>query len=580
MAKRALLLIALAFAAAACASLAAASPPSPAPPPVTPLATSPAAVAAPAAQRVVSGRYVVKLRDAARAAAGNPAAFAVVRDALAASAASVVSRYMQFDSDAFGSFVVINAPAYVAATLAAVPVVESVFQDFLLYPAVVRAAPLPPSAAAPMPSGGGGGGAGGLRGHARRLASRSGWNPALDRMDQRAGPVDGTFSYFSSAGGVTMDGAGVDVYVLDSGIRYDHAEFEGRVDTVLARNFVNDAQGFGSANASDSCLGHGTFVASQIAGAVVGVAPGARIVPLRVFSCSSSGSYSGLLAAVDYIVTTAPTTGRKSIVNFSGAANGSPYYDALAERLLAAGAPLINAAGNDGVNACTRSPARSTASFTVGASDASDVYASFSNYGACVNLTAVGVDNIGAWHTDAEAYAQGSGTSFASPIVAGLAATVWGALPAGTPWTTVTTILTASATAGRLTSLPAGTPNLLAYSGPVGGLAELAASVSPTPSATPTSSSTPSITPSASASPSITPSASGTPSITPTTSASRSLSATRTRSAAATKSASGSRKPASRPATPTRSRSRTRAAPKVVAVTKTRSASRKSKPRA
>jgi aqualysin 1 len=447
------------------------------------------------AQRRVPNRYIVKLREVAHTTAGSPPAITMVRALLPAHAAAVsFTPHMHFSSRAFATYVVIDAPESAVSELAASPGVESIFQDFLLSPAVVTVAPLTSAVAPPAPpdraaAAAAAAGGGGLRGHARRLASRSGWNPGLDRLDQRAGPLDGAFSFYSS-GGVTTDGAGVDVYVLDSGIRYDHAEFGGRIDTALARNFVSDAQGLGSTNASDSCLGHGTFVASQIGGAVVGVAPGVRLIPIRVFSCAGSGAYSSLLAAVDYIVTTAPTTGRKSIVNFSGAAGASAYYDVLAERLLAAGAPMVDSAGNEGVSSCTRSPARAPASFSVGASDASDGWASFSNYGACVNLTAVGVDNIGAWHTDAQAYAQGSGTSFATPLVAGLAATIWGALPANASWATVAGIMTASATRGALTSLPPDTPDLLAYSGSAGGLAELLRgwSSSPTMSSTPASS--------------------------------------------------------------------------------------------
>jgi aqualysin 1 len=185
--------------------------------------------------------------------------------------------------------------------------------------------------------------------------------------------------------------------VMDSGIRADHDEFGGRVHATLARNFVSDAQGWGSTNATDSCLGHGTFVASQVGGSTVGVAPGVRLIPLRVFSCASTGAYSSLLAATDYVIATAPTTGRRSIVNFSGTAPGTALYDTLSDRLLAAGVPLVASAGNEGVPACARSPGRAASSFTVGASDSSDAFAPFSNHGPCVNLTAVGVDNMGAW---------------------------------------------------------------------------------------------------------------------------------------------------------------------------------------
>jgi aqualysin 1 len=527
-------------------------------------------------QQLTSQKYIVKFRVAARSAAGNPPAIEMAQGVLGTAGAAAITGHVGFTSAAFASFVVIDAPAHAAAALSASPHVEFVMPDIPVYASAVSMVPLPPGSAPPPPS------AGGVRG-GRRLASRTGWNPALDRLDQRAGPIDGVFNFYAGPGDAStpMDGAGVDVYVLDSGIRFDHDEFVGHIETSMARNFVNDVQGYGSTNATDACIGHGTFVASQIAGNVLGSAPGVRLIPIRIFACNGAGSYSVLLAAIDYIVTTAPTTGRKSIVNFSGAANGSPYYDLLADRLMEAGAPLIDAGGNDGVNACMRSPARSPASFTVGASDANDGWASFSNYGACINLTAVGVDNIGAWHTDAQAYAQGSGTSFATPLVAGLAATIWGALPANAPWSTVTGILTAASTAGRLTSLPPNTPNLLAYSGPVGGLAELMASRTSTPSITPSASGTPSITPSASGTPSITPSASATASVTPSPA---SLTATPTGSDSPTAAATRSRTAAATPSRPaSRSRTASRTRSRVVKTSpsrsKSRSQSRKVKPR-
>jgi aqualysin 1 len=543
--------------------------------------------------------YIVKFRDAARAAAGNPSATSMVHSGLGAGGAAAITAFRGFNSSAFASHVVINASASTAAALAALPDVEFVVQDFLVRAASVRMVPLPPSAvppsirttaaAAATPSS-----AGGLRG-GRQLLTRTRWNPALDRLDQRAGPIDGAYKFYCSRtrpGGnstphVHSDGAGVDVYVMDSGVRADHSEFGRRVDLTLARNYVNDAQVYGSTNASDSCSGHGTFVASQIGGSVLGVAPAVRIIPIRVFGCNGAGAYSSILAAADYIATVAPTTGRKSVVNFSGGATSSVAYDALADRLMAAGAPLVVAAGNDGVSACTRSPARAASAFTVGASDSNDGWAPFSNGGGCVNIAAVGVDNIGAWNTEDDSYTVGSGTSFAAPLVTGLAAVVMAALPAGTPWATVTGILTAAATRDRLTGLPAGTPDLLAFSGPTGGVEELVASWSATATVTPTLSGTPSLSPSASGSPSITPSASVTvsrspspsvsaspASVTPTPTGSQSGSAAVTPSRSATATAAATK---SRPATRTRTASRSRS--RVVKTSPSASKSRSRKPR-
>jgi subtilisin family serine protease len=554
-------------------------------------------------QQLVCHTYIVKFFDAARSAAGNQSATSMVHSGLGAGgAAAAITGFKSFNSSAFASYVVINAPASTAAALAALPSVESVVQDFLVFAASVSMVPLPPSAVPPSirePSGDGGVNVsavvgGGVRG-GRQLLTRSGWNPGLDRLDQRTGPIDGAYKFYCSRtrpGGnstphVHSDGAGVDVYVMDSGVHHDHSEFGTRVNMTLARNYVNDAQVYGSTNATDGCSGHGTFVASQIGGSVLGVAPAVRIIPIRVFGCNGAGSYSALLAAVDYIVMTAPTTGRKSIVNFSGGATSSLAYDLLADRLMEVGAPLVVAAGNDGVSACTRSPARAASAFTVGAADPSDAWAPFSNYGGCVNIAAVGVDNIGAWNTEDDSYAVGSGTSFAAPLVTGLAAMVWAALPANASWATVTGILTAAATRDRLMGLPAGTPNLLAFSGPTGGVEELVASWSATATVTPTLSGTPSITPSASGSASVTPSASGTPTLSSTpASLTPSVAASATRSCSASASPSrvilGFGAPSqSRPATRTRTASRTRS--RVVKTSpsrsKSRSQSRKPKPR-
>jgi hypothetical protein len=330
---------------------------------------------------VAPSTFIVKFRDLALR---GQSALTLARSALGPGFSAVVG-YRTFTSAAFATFLVVDTDDATAAALQAASTVESVVADFMVYPAMVTVSPIPGPPPASGPA---------LRG--RRLASRSGWNPALDRVDERDLPLDGVFSYFTATN-FTMDGAGVDVYVMDSGIRADHDEFGGRVEVSMGRNYVNDAQVYGSSNATDACYGHGTFVASQIGGSTVGVAPGVRLIPLRVFSCTGGGAYSSLLAATDYVVATAPTTGRRSVVNFSGGASASTFYDALSDRLMAAGAPLIDAAGNEAVSACTRSPARSTSSLTVGASDASDVYASFSNFGTCVNITAVGVNNAGAW---------------------------------------------------------------------------------------------------------------------------------------------------------------------------------------
>ena len=132
---------------------------------------------------------------------------------------------------------------------------------------------------------------------------------ANDRADQRSAPVDGAFSY-------TTDGSGVDIYVLDSGINAAHDEFDTRVVTSLAANFDTTST---DTPAWADCNGHGTFVASQAAGNFVGVASGARIIPVRVFNCAGQATLASLVSAVDYMIGTAGNqTGRKAVINFSG----------------------------------------------------------------------------------------------------------------------------------------------------------------------------------------------------------------------------------------------------------------------
>lgn len=143
---------------------------------------------------------------------------------------------------------------------------------------------------------------------------------ANDRADQRDLPVDSFFSY-------TSEGAGVDIYVLDSGIAADHVEFDTRVETALAANFDNSST---SVPRWGDCAGHGTFVASQAAGNFVGMALSARIIPVRVFNCAGQASLSSLVSAVDYIISTAAAQGRKSVINFSG---GGGAYGARSRRV-------------------------------------------------------------------------------------------------------------------------------------------------------------------------------------------------------------------------------------------------------
>jgi subtilisin family serine protease len=260
-------------------------------------------------------------------------------------------------------------------------------------------------------------------------------NPALDLLD--SGWRDYLYTF-------TCLGDGVDVYVIDSGVRRNHGAIAHAVDVGRARNLHPDrGDGGGGGDISD-CTGHGTAVASQIAGRGLGPAPNARLVPIRIFECDSKTTNELVLRAVDYALASAaaesaggPCGGaRKAIIQFSSAtADRSDALNALAQRAADAGVLWVSAAGNYAKDACDSSPAGSPGSVTVGSVDTVDYgYSTFSSWGPCVAVSAVGRGNVLAGvAADDELVDDWPGTSFAAPVVAGVAAAVWGA----NPWLTV-----------------------------------------------------------------------------------------------------------------------------------------------
>jgi subtilisin family serine protease len=233
-------------------------------------------------------------------------------------------------------------------------------------------------------------------------AEQQGPRYGLDRIDQRTG-TDGRYDDFD------YSGWGVHIYIVDTGIRTSHNEFEGRV-----------GDGFSSIPGSPSpedCNGHGTHVASSAAGTEFGVAKSAIVHPVRVLDCSGSGTYEGVIAGIDWVAQNAI---RPAVVNMSlGGGAFQPLDDALTA-MIASGIPAAVAAGNQIADACAFSPARTPAAITVGATnDGNEGRAGFSNFGACVDIFAPGVNVLGAWHTGDDATNAISGTSMASPHVAG-----------------------------------------------------------------------------------------------------------------------------------------------------------------
>ena len=266
----------------------------------------------------------------------------------------------------------------------------------------------------------------------------------LDRVDQRNLPLDGTYTYDTTA-------ANVYTYIVDTGVRTSHSDFGGRV--VSGFTAINDGRG------TNDCNGHGTHVAGTVAGANWGVAKAARIVPVRVLNCQGSGTNSGVIAGMDWI---AANHIKPAVANMSLGGGASLATDNAVTNMRNAGVTVVVAAGNENQNACNVSPARSSNAITVGATTSSDARSNFSNWGSCVDIFAPGSSIRSAWHTSNTAANTISGTSMAAPHVAGIAALYLANNPQATPAQVENAILN-NASTGRLSGLN-GSPNLLAYS--------------------------------------------------------------------------------------------------------------------
>lgn len=284
----------------------------------------------------------------------------------------------------------------------------------------------------------------------------------LDRTDQRNRPLNQRFDYPDSPG------AGVNVYIIDTGINANHVDFAGRVKG--GRNFAPSGGGLfggGTTNPNDltDCNGHGTHVSGTALGTTYGIAKAANLYTVRVFGCGNSSSNSVILAGIDW---TAANAQLPAVANMSLGGGASTATDTAVRNLVNAGVVAVVAAGNDNGNACSYSPAREPLAITVGSTTSSDARSSFSNFGSCVDIFAPGSSIVSASHSNNTGTATLSGTSMASPLVAGVAAVYLGQNPSADP-AAVTAALIEASTKNVVTSAGSGSPNRLAYLDPDSG---------------------------------------------------------------------------------------------------------------
>ncbi|MEU6213418.1 S8 family peptidase [Streptomyces sp. NPDC047023] len=268
----------------------------------------------------------------------------------------------------------------------------------------------------------------------------------LDRVDQRDLPLDRTYTAARPAADVT-------VYLVDSGLRTTHAQFQGRAS--IGVDEVGDGR-----NGAD-CTGHGTHVAGTVGGKDFGVAKGVKLVAVRVTDCRDRAATSAIIAAADWITAHAV---KPAVVNMSINGGGNSAEDQAIKRSIASGVTWVVSSGNGNTDACNNSPARIGAALVVNNSTADDVRRSDSNFGPCTDLFAPGTSITSAGHQSDTADRRLSGTSMAAPHVTGAAALYLSAHPTATP-AEVHSALVGAATTGRVRSAGKGTPNRLLFTG-------------------------------------------------------------------------------------------------------------------
>jgi subtilisin family serine protease len=269
----------------------------------------------------------------------------------------------------------------------------------------------------------------------------------LDRIDQARLPLNGSYNVPAPTE------TAVTAYIIDSGVQ-PHADLDQLEKGFDAFSATGDGM--------NDCNGHGTHVAGTVAGTTYGVAKQAAVVPVRVLDCAGAGTWSGIIAGLEWAAND-HQAGELAVANMSLGGSASQIVDDAVKRLIADGVTVAVAAGNSNTNACATSPARVPEAITIGATDRTDKRASFSNYGSCLDLFAPGVNIASTWLNGSTNTI--SGTSMASPHVAGAAAVALSKQPGLTP-AEVGANLVKAATVGALKATGNGSPNRLLFSAP------------------------------------------------------------------------------------------------------------------
>ena len=231
----------------------------------------------------------------------------------------------------------------------------------------------------------------------------------LTRISHRYPNSNTSYTYDNTAA------SGTQAYILDTGILLSHSEFQGRA--VWGANFVP-----GAPNTDDN--GHGTHCAGSLGGKTYGVAKNTTLIAVKVLDWAGSGSYSSVISGLQWVINDATSSGmvQRSVISMSLSGGYSPALNAAVDAAYLAGLPVIVAAGNNGADAGSYSPSSAQFAIAVGATDSSDTRASWSNYGSVVTIFAPGVGILSAWNGCNTCVTVQSGTSMATPHVAGMAA--------------------------------------------------------------------------------------------------------------------------------------------------------------